>query len=93
MGDKVPRYNERLYDDEIVCYRRNYVMNKQQGLVIRPFKKAHLTRHLDKELLYLMQYLTLIGQLPKLSHLDHRKWERYLQKHAAAAVESSRQQA
>lgn len=78
--------------DCCVLYRRNYVMNKQQGLVIRPFKKAHLTRHLDKELLYLMHYLTLVGQLPKLSHLEHRKWERYLQKHAAAAFDSVRQQ-
>jgi ubiquitin-like domain-containing CTD phosphatase 1 len=31
----------------------------QNGLVIRPFKKAHLTRHTDKELYYLTQYLTV----------------------------------
>jgi ubiquitin-like domain-containing CTD phosphatase 1 len=47
-------------------------MNKQQGLVIRPFKKAHLTRNTDTELLHLMHYLTLVGQQEKLSHLDHR---------------------
>lgn len=61
--------------------RRNFIMNKQNGLVIRPFKKAHFTRHEDKELLYLAQYLTLIGSKSKISHLDHRKWESYLRKY------------
>lgn len=62
--------------------RRNYVMNRQNGLVIRPYKRAHLTRAADKELLGLAHYLTLIGELPDLSGLDHRRWERYLAKHA-----------
>jgi len=66
--------------------RRNFVMNKQNGLVIRPYKKAHLTRNNDKELLHLMHYLTLVGPQEKLSHLDHRKWERYLSKYGARAL-------
>eukprot|EP00878_Enallax_costatus_P002404 GHUV01002580.1.p2 GENE.GHUV01002580.1~~GHUV01002580.1.p2 ORF type:complete len:112 (+),score=35.22 GHUV01002580.1:920-1255(+) len=88
------RFDEYTEDNTVMLddLRRNYIMNKQQGLVIRPFKKAHLTRHLDKELLYLKHYLTLVGQLPKLSHLDHRKWERYLQKHAAGALQGVQQQ-
>lgn len=53
--------------------RRNFIMNKQAGLVIRPFKRAHLTRHTDKELKYLMRYLCKIGTLPRISHLNHRK--------------------
>ncbi len=28
-------------------------MNRQQGLVIRAYKRAHLNRHKDKELKYL----------------------------------------
>jgi ubiquitin-like domain-containing CTD phosphatase 1 len=64
-------------------------MNKQNGLVIRPFKKAHLTRHLDQELLHLMHYLTLVGQRDKLSDLDHRRWERYLAKHGARAMHNA----
>jgi ubiquitin-like domain-containing CTD phosphatase 1 len=64
-------------------------MNKQQGLVIRPFKKAHLTRHLDQELLHLMHYLTLVGQLDKLSGLDHRRWERYLAKYGSRALQNA----
>ncbi len=35
--------------------RRNYVMNRQNGLVIRPFKRAHLTRDTDRELVMLTQ--------------------------------------
>jgi ubiquitin-like domain-containing CTD phosphatase 1 len=61
-------------------------MNKQNGLVIRPYKKAHLTRNSDRELLHLTHYLTLIGPLDKLSHLDHRRWERYLAKHGGASA-------
>jgi hypothetical protein len=58
--------------------RRNYIMNKQNGLVIRPFKKAHLTRHTDKELLHLTTYLSKIAPLPSLAHLSHRHWEEYV---------------
>lgn len=59
--------------------RRNFIMNKQNGLVIRPFKRVHTSGASDRELFWLMQYLTLIGTLEKISHLDHRRWERYLE--------------
>lgn len=81
--DEYDEDNTVMLDD----LRRNFIMNKQNGLVIRPFKKAHLTRHLDQELLHLMHYLTLVGQLDKLSGLDHRRWERYLAKHGARALQ------
>lgn len=58
-------------------------MNKQQGLVIRPFRKAHITRENDRELLYLSMYLELIGRLDTLEDLRHSKWEKYLQEHQA----------
>jgi len=58
--------------------RRNYVMNKQNGLVIRPFRKAHQTRDTDKELLHLRLYLLKIAALPDLSGLRHSQWERYI---------------
>ena len=57
--------------------RRNYVMNPQNGLVIRPYKHAYRNRETDKELLYLTEYLQNIALLPSLSDLKHRKWERY----------------
>jgi ubiquitin-like domain-containing CTD phosphatase 1 len=62
-------------------------LHQPHRLVIRPYKKAHLTRNSDVELLHLMHYLTLVGQLDKLSHLDHRRWERYLAKHGARALQ------
>eukprot|EP00798_Chlamydomonas_sp_ICE-L_P015941 gene15941-22073_t len=70
-------YNEHntvMLDD----LRRNFVMNKQAGLLIRPYKRAHQNRNKDRELLYLTRYLTLIGQMEKISHLNHRKWEAFL---------------
>ncbi|KXZ48009.1 hypothetical protein GPECTOR_31g373 [Gonium pectorale] len=62
--------------------KRNYIMNPQQGLVIRPFRKAHLTRGTDRELLGLRAYLAAIAPLDSLEALDHNRWERYLEKHA-----------
>mmetsp|Transcript_16732 Transcript_16732/g.28707 ORF Transcript_16732/g.28707 Transcript_16732/m.28707 type:complete len:323 (-) Transcript_16732:615-1583(-) len=68
------QHNTVMLDD----LRRNYVMNRQNGLVIRPYRKAHLTRHTDKELFYLKQYLTLIGTRETLTALDHKRWEDYI---------------
>ncbi|KAK9828309.1 hypothetical protein WJX74_008288 [Apatococcus lobatus] len=73
--DQYGPHNTIMLDD----LRRNFVMNKQNGLVIRPFRKAHLTRDTDKELVFLEQYLLKIGSLDDLSSLKHRKWEQYLQ--------------
>ena len=71
-------YNEDntiMFDD----LRRNFVHNKQNGLVIRPFRNAHLARHTDKELLYLKVYLLKIAQLETLRTLRHSRWETYIQ--------------
>ena len=53
-------------------------MNKQNGLLICPYKHAHRNRDKDKELLYLKRYLTKVGKLESLSHLNHSKWQAYL---------------
>ncbi len=50
----------------------------QNGLVIRPFKRAHRTRHTDRELQHLTIYLQKIAPLPSLSSLNHKHWERYI---------------
>ena len=58
--------------------RRNFVFNRQNGLVIRPFKRAHLTRDTDKELLHLTDYLLAIAFLPSLRTLHHSHWEAFV---------------
>lgn len=58
--------------------RRNFVYNKQNGLVIRPFKHAHRTRATDKELLHLEIYLKKIAGLRSFKNLRHSKWEDYI---------------
>lgn len=64
--------------------RRNYILNKQQGLVIRPYAKCHKTHATDRELVKLKYYLRLAARLESLAELDHCRWERYLQKQLSA---------
>ncbi|GAV61201.1 ubiquitin domain-containing protein/NIF domain-containing protein [Cephalotus follicularis] len=63
--------NTIMFDD----LRRNYVMNPQNGLVIKPFRKAYANRDSDRELVKLTQYLLAIAELDDLSTLDHANWE------------------
>ncbi|XP_070541109.1 ubiquitin-like domain-containing CTD phosphatase 1 [Ptychodera flava] len=62
-----------MFDD----IRRNFLMNPQNGLRIRPFREAHLNRQHDKELLKLSKYLKNIASLDDFSHLNHKHWEKY----------------
>lgn len=52
-------------------------MNPQNGLTIKPFKKAHLNRSTDQELVRLTHYLLAIAELSDLSSLDHSRWESF----------------
>ncbi|KAK1271745.1 Ubiquitin-like domain-containing CTD phosphatase [Acorus gramineus] len=65
--------NTIMFDD----LRRNFVMNPQNGLIIKPFRKAHLYRGTDQELMKLTRYLLAIAGLDDLSLLDHGYWESY----------------
>lgn len=67
--------NTIMFDD----LRRNFVMNPQNGLIIRPFRKAHANRDTDQELVKLTQYLLAIAELDDISVLDHRSWESYME--------------
>jgi ubiquitin-like domain-containing CTD phosphatase 1 len=75
-GNFAGRYNATntiMFDD----LRRNFVMNPQNGLKIRPFRKAHMNRDTDTELLDLSKYLMAIAKLEDLSGLRHSHWESY----------------
>ncbi|XP_058962322.1 ubiquitin-like domain-containing CTD phosphatase 1 [Pocillopora verrucosa] len=65
--------NTIMFDD----LRRNFLMNPQNGLKIRPFREAHKNRHKDRELLKLTKYLKKIAKLDDLSDLNHKHWESY----------------
>lgn len=65
--------NTIMFDD----LRRNFVMNPQNGLTIKPFRKAHANRDSDQELMKLTQYLLAIADLDDLSSIDHNEWESY----------------
>ena len=69
-------YNEEntiIFDD----LGRNFLMNPQNGLKIRPFKNAHTSRYTDDELPKLLKYLMQIAKLDSFKDLDHSKWEEY----------------
>ncbi|CAN0878540.1 Ubiquitin-like domain-containing CTD phosphatase [Linum grandiflorum] len=66
-------HNTIMFDD----LRRNFVMNPQNGLTIKPFKKAHANRDSDQELVKLTEYLLAIAELDDISILDHSKWKYY----------------
>lgn len=68
--------NTIMFDD----IRRNFLMNKQNGLRVRPFRQAHLNRDKDRELIKLAKYLRAIAKLDSLEELNHRQWEKYLRK-------------
>ncbi|KAM7265167.1 hypothetical protein ACFE04_002850 [Oxalis oulophora] len=63
--------NTIMFDD----LRRNFVMNPQNGLTIRPFRKAHANRDSDRELIKLTQYLLAIAEIDDISTLEHSRWE------------------
>jgi ubiquitin-like domain-containing CTD phosphatase 1 len=60
--------------------RRNFVLNPQNGLTIRPFRHCHTRGRDDQELVGLADYLELVGARATLADLDHARWERYLVK-------------
>lgn len=62
-----------MFDD----LRRNFVMNPQNGLTIKPFKRAHSSRDSDQELRKLTTYLLAIAELDDLSTLDHNNWHSF----------------
>lgn len=64
--------NTIMFDD----MRRNFLMNPQNGLKIRPFRQAHLNRDKDQELFFLAVYLKHLAGFDDLTSFDHRAWEK-----------------
>jgi len=86
---KFPQYSNKntiMFDD----LRRNFIMNPQSGLRIRPFRQAHLNRNVDRELYRLTDYLDRIAPLEDFTTLDHQRWEAYIRnpKNRRRAVDS-----
>ncbi|KDD74589.1 hypothetical protein H632_c1203p1 [Helicosporidium sp. ATCC 50920] len=69
--------------------RRNYVLNPQNGLVIRAYRHSHRNRDRDHELQYLTEYLLHIAEHPSLANLDHGAWERVV-RHRISEIRAER---
>jgi len=73
---KYPQYsaaNTVMFDD----LSRNFLMNPQSGLKIRPCRAMTVrqNRERDTELLRLSRYLELLAPMSDLREVDHRRWE------------------
>eukprot|EP00958_Prasinococcus_capsulatus_P005557 scaffold538_cov412-Prasinococcus_capsulatus_cf.AAC.9 len=76
FGGRWSNKNTIMFDD----LRRNFVMNPQSGLKVRPYKNAFFNYDRDRELRRLTRYLEHIATFPDFSVLEHREWERYARK-------------
>lgn len=67
---------------------RNFALNPQSGLKILPYKNSQTTnvRATDRELLYLMRYLSLISSETDFSSLNHKYWKQYAASRASEVV-------
>eukprot|EP00889_Picochlorum_renovo_P004679 jgi/Picre1/31709/NNA_007060.t1 len=75
LWKRYPQYtssNTLMLDD----LRRNFVLNPQNGLVIKPFKHSTTERgRSDREFLKLDLYLSKLAELESLDHLNHDEWQ------------------
>jgi ubiquitin-like domain-containing CTD phosphatase 1 len=58
---------------------RNFALNPQSGLKILPYKHSQTTNApaTDRELYYLMRYLSLIAREDDFGALNHKHWKQY----------------
>ncbi|PXF46614.1 Ubiquitin-like domain-containing CTD phosphatase 1 [Gracilariopsis chorda] len=58
---------------------KNFALNPQSGLKIKPFRNAQTSRHSDRELFMLDLYLNLIAERESdFTTLDHKQWKKYV---------------
>lgn len=78
FSDMCTPENTIMFDD----LGRNFIMNPENGLKIKPCRSLHTTRDTDTELRDLTQYLLAIVEddVQDLRELDHKHWRRYLRR-------------
>lgn len=60
--------------------RRNFILNPQHGLVIKPFRKSTTSGTKDSEFFKLRQYFDILAALQSFESLDHNGWKEYISK-------------
>jgi len=74
LGKYYSHKNTIMFDD----VQRNFIMNPENGLRIRPFRNGPQARFTDNELNKLADFLDKIYDTPDFTTLNLSKWERYL---------------
>ncbi|KAJ1724420.1 hypothetical protein LPJ53_001320 [Coemansia erecta] len=77
IWSRFPQHYNRHNTIHIDDLSRNFALNYQNGLKIRPFKRAESMTRSDRELFKLAHYLLRIALLPSFEDLDHSQWSHY----------------
>lgn len=56
--------------------RRNFILNPQHGLVIKPFRKSTTSAKKDEEFFKLRRYFNILATLESFESLDHNGWKK-----------------
>jgi ubiquitin-like domain-containing CTD phosphatase 1 len=67
---------------------RNFALNPRNGLRCTAYRNSQTTnvRATDRELFYLMRYLSLISREEDFSNLNHKYWKQYVASHASVVM-------
>ena len=60
---------------------RNFALNPANGIKIQPFKKGHIEKYFDKELVVLTKYLILIKDVKDVTAVNHKVRQFFLVVH------------
>ncbi len=75
------RFNDHYHPSTTVMFddlRRNFILNKKQGLVIKPFRRATTSGRSDEEFLRLKPYMAVLAEMDSFDDMDHDNWKRFL---------------
>jgi ubiquitin-like domain-containing CTD phosphatase 1 len=75
------RFNDHYHPSTTIMFddlRRNFILNKKQGLVIKPFRRATTSGRSDEEFLRLKPYMAVLAGLDSFDDMDHDNWKRFL---------------
>ena len=75
------RYKEFYHPSTTIMFddlRRNFILNKKQGLVVKPFRNATTTGRGDREFSRLKRYVAVLAGMDSFDEMDHESWKKYI---------------
>jgi len=78
LWSRYPEYYSKSNTIMLDDLRRNYVLNRGNGLVIKPFRKSATKGKSDREMLKLKIYFDKLLGLESFEGINHDDWEHYI---------------